>query len=105
MLPDVEIWCNVLVCGNHTQQILHHMTSPLVSVLFVPSIHLYCFCRKFLLFSSFCTFYESMLIAFIRIPYLGQLLIGHNSLASVNILCHSLKYSRVNYPTAEVPGV
>ena len=50
MLPDVGIWCNILVCRNHTQQILHHMTSPLVSVLFVPSIHSYHFCRKFLIF-------------------------------------------------------
>ena len=52
LLPDVGIWCNTLVFRNHTQQILHHMTSPLVTVLFVPSLHLYYFCRKCLSFSS-----------------------------------------------------
>ena len=40
----------------HTQQMLHHMTSPLVSVLFVPSLHSYHFCRKFLIFSSIYTY-------------------------------------------------
>ena len=45
-----------LVCGSHTQQILHLMTSPLVSVLFVPSLHPYNFSRKFLFFSSVCAF-------------------------------------------------
>ena len=37
---------------------------PLVSVLFVPSLHPYYFYRKCLFFFSFCTFYASMLIAF-----------------------------------------
>ena len=50
LLPDVGMWCNTLACGNHTQQILHHMTSPLVSVLFVPSLHSYYFSRNFLFF-------------------------------------------------------
>ena len=43
MLPDVRIWRNIFVCGNHTQHVLHHMTSPLVSVLGVPPLHLYYF--------------------------------------------------------------
>jgi len=46
-------WCNSLVCGNHTQHVLHYMTSPLVSVLFVPSLHSYYFSRKILFFSVY----------------------------------------------------
>ena len=33
----------------------------LVSVLFMPSLHLYNFCRKFFIISSFCTFYSGQL--------------------------------------------
>ena len=44
-----------LVCGNCTQQILHPMTSPLVSVLLChPYITI--FLEKFLFFSSVCAF-------------------------------------------------
>ena len=28
LLPDVGIWCNSLVCGNHTQHVLHHGIPP-----------------------------------------------------------------------------
>ena len=28
LLPDVGIWCNSLVCGNHTQHVLHHDIPP-----------------------------------------------------------------------------
>ena len=70
MLPDVGIWCNTLVCRNHTQQILHHMTSPLVSVLFVPSLHSYHFCRKFLIFSSIYICLPQNVCTFIWVLYI-----------------------------------
>ena len=53
MLQDVGIWCNTLGCMIHAQLMLHCVTSFLLSVLFLPSLHLHFFCRKF----SFCTFY------------------------------------------------
>ena len=46
MLPDVGICCNTPGCMIHTQLMLHCVTSFLVSVLFVPSLHLHYFCRK-----------------------------------------------------------
>ena len=42
LLPDVGIWCNSIVCGFHTQHVLHH-DIPLVSALFVPPLHSYYF--------------------------------------------------------------
>ena len=51
-MTDVGIWCSTLVCENHTANTSPH-DIPSVSALYVPSLHLYYFCRKFLfLFSN-----------------------------------------------------
>ena len=52
MLPDVGIWCNRALCVETTHSTYFTATSPLVSVLFVPSLHSYYFSRKCLFFSS-----------------------------------------------------
>ena len=52
LLPDVGIWCNRALCVETAHSTYFTATSPLVSVLFVPSLHSYYFSRKFLFFSS-----------------------------------------------------
>ena len=52
LLPDVGIWCNRALCVETAHSTYFAATSPLVSVLFVPSLHSYYFSRKFLFFSS-----------------------------------------------------
>ena len=52
LLPDVGIWCNRALCVETAHSTYFAATSPLVSVLFVPSLHFYYFSRKFLFFSS-----------------------------------------------------
>ena len=58
MLPDVGICCNTLGCMIHAQLMLHCVTLFLVSVLFVPSLHLHYFCRNFLIFLVSVLFME-----------------------------------------------
>ena len=46
LLPDVGIWCNRALCVETAHSTYFTATSPLVSVLFVPSLHSYYFYRK-----------------------------------------------------------
>ena len=56
LLPDVGIWCNRALRVETADSTYLTATSPLVSVLFVPSLHYHYFSRKFLFFSSLlCT--------------------------------------------------
>ena len=50
VLPDVEICCNTFVCMIHAQLMLSSVISFIVSVRFVPSLHLPQFYRIFLIF-------------------------------------------------------
>ena len=50
ILPDVGICCNTLGCMIHAQLMLHCVTSSLVSVLLMPTLHLHYFCKFFLIF-------------------------------------------------------
>ena len=50
LLPDVGIWCNRALCVETAHSTYFTATSPLVSVLFVPSLHSYYFSRKSLYF-------------------------------------------------------
>ena len=53
LLLDVGIWCNRALCVETAHSTYFTATSPLVSVLFVPSLRSYYFSRKFLFFSHF----------------------------------------------------
>ena len=62
LLPDVGIWCNRALCVETTHSTYFTAISPLVSVLFVPSLHSYYFSRKFLSFSLFMAITSSIII-------------------------------------------
>ena len=58
---QIHVRYNVHLCLGGPQPLLRigsiDIDHPLVSVLFMPFVHLHHFCRKCLLFTSFCTFY------------------------------------------------